>query len=409
MVNSKGTGLDELIANHHAGFTLPRPFYCDREIFDAEISRVFLRNWLLAGHISQLPAVGSYLLYDFAGESIILVRGKEGGIHALANVCRHRGSQICSEPLGRMDNFICPYHSWVYDLNGKLKSARAMPPGFDPAQYSLKSFQVRILDGLIFINPDSESPDFDRIIKDIFPLIRMHHLDQTMVCHTKVWTVSANWKLMIENFDECYHCKSIHPQYTAVMAHALPESQGLPEGLHLLESYIGRWEEQTARRNHPVGRLDLAADYAHWGGRYPLTQGLQSQTMDGGLVAPLLGEFQQSDGGITSFRVYPASYVIASCDYALMVQFIPLAVDRTRVRLSWLVRNDARPGIDFDVDKLTELWRVTTEQDNAVVERNQAGVSSVFYEPGAYSEVEDYCERFLNWYLKQLRAGTSTL
>jgi len=141
----------ELIADQKAGYSLQQRFYTDPDIYELELERVIYRNWIFAGHESQLPAPGDFRVLNVAGESAIIVRGKDGVLKGFANVCRHRGSLVCLEEKGHVDKFACPYHGWMYDIDGKLFAARDMPEDFDMAAHSLKTVSVGLVHGLIFV------------------------------------------------------------------------------------------------------------------------------------------------------------------------------------------------------------------------------------------------------------------
>jgi phenylpropionate dioxygenase-like ring-hydroxylating dioxygenase large terminal subunit len=400
--------LKALIAESKPGFGLPQPFYCDPELFLYEIERVFLRNWMLAGHISQLREVGSFILLEYGTESFIVVRNDVREISAFANLCRHRGSRICLEPRGTRENFRCPYHDWVYALDGRLIGARGMHKGFNTLHYGLKRLAVGLLHGFIFVNAAATVPEFGRICSDLNPIFEKHDLGSARVCDSRSWTINANWKLVIDNFDECYHCRSLHPEYSAVMAHALPEATGTATALEQFETEYSLWENRTSELGFPTGRSALKAGSSHWYGRYPLRQGMESQTLTGRRVAPFLGTFEISDGGASSCCVYPGSYVIASCDHAIMFQFLPIDARSTRAVISWLVSSDSLPRQHYDPDLLRQLWTITTEQDIAAINATQLGVESSAYSPGPYAVVEEYCTRFGQWYLGELQRTDAT-
>ena len=141
----------ELIACQRSGCSLEQRFYTDPEIYALDLECIVMRNWIFTGHQSQLAEVGDYLVLNVAGESAIVVRSKEGGIKAFANVCRHRGSIVCLEKSGNTRKFECPYHGWMYDTDGNLIAARNMPEDFDRASYGLHKVPVEIVHGLIFI------------------------------------------------------------------------------------------------------------------------------------------------------------------------------------------------------------------------------------------------------------------
>jgi Rieske 2Fe-2S family protein len=139
--------LDRLIRSHRPGFSLEQPFYTDPEVFALDVEKVWMRYWLYAGHISQLPQPGSWFVYRIATESVIVIRDEQGVVRAL-NVCTHRGSRIATQPCGQAKKLICPYHQWVFDCDGTLRTPKLMPEDFDPSGYNLRQLRCEVLEGL---------------------------------------------------------------------------------------------------------------------------------------------------------------------------------------------------------------------------------------------------------------------
>ena len=159
--------LDELIRNHRPGYSLDQAFYTDPDIYELELERIVYRNWILAGHVSELPQPGDFKVVNIARDSAIIVRGQEGELRAFANVCRHRGSLVCLETHGNTRKFSCPYHGWVYGLGGELLAARDMPADFDKAAYGLKPVSFDVIHGLMFICFNREPPSLEGCKRDL--------------------------------------------------------------------------------------------------------------------------------------------------------------------------------------------------------------------------------------------------
>jgi Rieske 2Fe-2S family protein len=231
-------------------------------------------------------------------------------------------------------------------------------------------------------------------------MIAMHGLESAKLATRATWNIRANWKLVTENFAECYHCGPAHPEYCSVMAHALPGTTGNAKHKAAYELEESQWRERTARLGHPAGPTIMNPHYS--AGRFPIGGEGKSQARDGRQVAPLMGAFKTNDQGISAIRIHPASYVIAPCDYAMVTRFTPIGVQNTLQEILWLVHPDAREGVDFDVEELAWLWKVTTDQDQTIIEDNQRGINSMGYEPGPYSETENSVDTFVSWYLRKL-------
>lgn len=199
----------------HESFTLPSRYYLDPDIHAQEIRAIFQRSWLYAGHVTDLPEKGSYLTVDLAGQPILILRSKDGEIRAYFNVCQHRGHILLSGR-GQLDDLIvCPYHSWSYDLDGSLITARLTTKvcNFDKATFSLKSIQLAVVAGLIFINldpdatpEDGELADFEASILDHLPAMPSYSAR-----HRFDFDIAANWKVVVDNFSEGYHIPVAHP------------------------------------------------------------------------------------------------------------------------------------------------------------------------------------------------------
>jgi len=396
--------LDQLIASRRPGFTLDRAFYTDPDIFALDIERVFMRTWLFAGHVSSIPQPGDYFTYDIGEESIVIVRGEpDGAIHALFNVCRHRGSRICPESGGRVKKLVCPYHAWVYDTDGSLLTAKHMPADFDKRCYGLHRCGVRVVQGLIFICLSDESPDFDPVAKELDALFQPHGFERAKACRTETFRIRCNWKIAGENTWECYHCAHAHPEYCSVMPYATAFNAARRRDRDLHKE---QWDSYARSLGHHVVTAESAAagiEKNIYLGRGPIRPGFLTQSMDGQPVAPLMGQFKEYDGGLSGFMTFPIIWFAASNDHALLTRFTPISALETEARYTWLVDRDAVEGVDYDTDRLTHLWRVTAAQDKRICEDNQAGVNSTRYEPGPYSTAEQACDDFARWYLAKLR------
>lgn len=394
-----GQGLGQLIAQSAPTQSLAQAFYCEPAIYERDLERVFMTCWLYAAHVSEIPKVGDYVLLEVGAESVIVVRGRDGEIRALVNVCRHRGSRVCVEPRGSAKRLMCPYHAWTYDLDGRLVTARLMPEGFDKESHGLTPLQLRVFAGFIFVSFAEEPADFSVVEQNLAARLEPYRFEATKVVFRELFKIRANWKLMTENYVECYHCAPAHPEF------ALSHSIKLPREkiAELQAAMMAR--AKTCGLDAPfvsrVGRDDPAGVQYHYD-RYALLDGYVTGSQDGTALAPLLGEIPDYDGGATNIQIGPVSFFLAYNDHLVVYRFLARGPQETDAEVFWLVRGDAREGQDFDLERLTWLWRVTSEADKLIVERNQEGVNSRFYRPGPYSPMEDYAVRFLDWYLQAI-------
>ncbi len=397
--------VDDLIARQRQGYTLEQAFYRDPAIFRRDMEKVVATSWLYVAHESEIPSRGDFLLYAIGEESIILVRGRDSQIRAFFNVCRHRGSHICLEERGNVSMLRCPYHAWTYDLDGRLVAARSMPDGFDRAQWPLHSCSVRVCHGLIFIclagadHPDVA--DFAEIAGEIDTFAGLHDLAGTRIVHREVYPTHANWKLVVDNFRECYHCSPAHPEYTMVNAYVKAHDRD-PGGY---APQVRAWEQRTRDLGLPVSYADGDSGdprqpHSVW--RQPIREGYVTLSQDGRPVAPLLGSLEHWDGGETAFTFGPLSYAYLCADHLTMFRFTPVTAEFSEVLVTWHVRADAVEGRDFDLERLKWMWDVTTIEDTKIIIDNQKGVNSQRYVPGPYAVLEGYSSAFTGWYLERI-------
>ncbi len=400
--------VDALVAAQPRRHSLGQAFYTHPAIFERDRDRIFRNHWILAGHASQIPEPGDYLLFEFAGESIILVRDAGGDVRAHFNVCRHRGSRILLEPAGRARTMTCRYHGWTYAADGSLQSAPRMPEDFRREAHGLVPCALRVVAGLIFVSlSEPPGPDLDSIVAGLEPYLRLHGIADARLAHRESYPVHANWKLTVENYLECYHCKPAHPEYCGVEIKADKIGDGSPAAMARYEARLGPWQARAAARGQTLAEfgtelpLDEGLPRAQFGAAYrsPMRESHLSATEDGRPVAPLMGTFREFDGGETALGLGPFTYMLAYNDYATFFQFVPRDAEHSEMVISWLVKGSAREGVDYDRARLTWLWSVTTEQDKSIIEANAAGIRSNRYQPGPSSLLESDLDGFREWYL----------
>ena len=397
--------LSQLFEAYREGYALPGAMYKDPAVYELEIRHILLKSWLYVGHQSQVPERGDYFLFEMAGESVIVVRDGEGGINALMNVCRHRGSRICDAASGRETRLTCRYHGWTYGLDGSLKAAARVAEGFDRSKHGLKRLHARVFDGMIFVNFDDDAPDFSMLESELGPPLRPYRLDRAKVAHRQNYPIASNWKLAVENYCECYHCQPAHPEYSVGHGRAIPDAEcAVLLGNVMAKAPSVGLTQHTVRRSWlraPHFGLDCGFD------RYPLMRGHLTGSRDGQPLAPLLGSISGYDGGTTDLHLGPMTFALAYCDHVVIYRFTPRGQFLTDCEITWLVREDAVEGRDYRLADLIWLWDVTTIADKEIIERNQAGVDSRFYEPGPLSEsMEYFTQEFLDWYVAAMRRAT---
>jgi choline monooxygenase len=196
--------------------TLPFAWYSDEELLRRERAKIFARSWQYGGRAERVAQPGSFLATDAGGIPILVVRGKDGELRAFINVCRHRGA-VLTEGCGTRETIQCHYHAWTYDLDGSLRAAPRSDrePGFDKADWSLLSAQAGTWGPFLFVNPDPDAPSLAEHLGEL-PEILARDIDiDGLVFHSRVeFGANANWKIVVENFLECYHCPTAHPSFS---------------------------------------------------------------------------------------------------------------------------------------------------------------------------------------------------
>jgi Rieske 2Fe-2S family protein len=393
---------EDLIRRHIPGRALAREFYNEPQIFERDLDRMLLRHWFCAAHVASVPRQGDFHLVDLGPESVIILRAAEDEIKALVNVCRHRGSRICTERSGRAaaGRLTCPYHAWTYDLHGRLMVAREMSETFERNDFGLKSLPVRVVAGLIFVTFAAAPLDFAPAQLALECTAGVHGWARAKVAHRETFAINANWKLAVENYMECYHCQPAHSEFSKRHVYARPARRSESaerEGRRRAESlgiFIADVDQYGCAA--PAGAESVSVF------RSALSDGVASATQDDRGIARLMGELPARDGNSTYFDIGPLSDFLAYADHGIIYRFVPRSVLRTEMELIWLVHEDAVEGRDYTLSRLTWLWHTTSLEDKKIVESNQAGVNSRFYEPGPYSLQESYALRFVEWYLREL-------
>jgi glycine betaine catabolism A len=403
--------LRQLIAAREPGHSLPGQFYSSETVYRAELERIWRRGWLFVGHTCELPGPGDYITFSVDADSLIVVRNDHGEIHALWNVCRHRGTQLCDEPQGRVGRLVCPYHQWTYDRDGSLVSCRGMQEDIDKSQLGLLRAHVRELAGMIFVSLAESPPDFDAAAESIGPLVRPQGFERAKVAKTVDYDVAANWKIVWENNRECYHCNVNHPQYIKANFDHYNVDDTNERVRSRLEKAVARSEEKWAAAGLAVSHRQSGMtrfpgpgpDGWFAANRTPLVEGFQSETLDGRRVAPLMGDYTDADVGTLRIRTLPNMWNHSSCDHGVTTRLLPTGLHGTAVRVTWLVDRDAIEGRDYRLEDVMPFWQMTSEQDWALCEQAQKGISSSHYVPGPFSTYKEYnVDAFVGWCLEQL-------
>jgi Rieske 2Fe-2S family protein len=345
--------------------TLPAPYYTDPQFFAREMDRLFRGMWICAGRTEQIAGPGQFFVRDVLGEPIIITRSASG-VRAFYNVCRHRGTQLCTEAHGSFGSSIqCPYHAWTYDLDGRLIGAPHMDevPHFRKEDFPLHRVHADVWDGHIFINLAPNPQPLAAQLGGLPAKFTQWRMQDLRLGHRIVYDVKANWKLIIQNYNECLHCPNLHP------------------ALNKLSHYL-------SGENEP-----LCATYM--GGRMDLRPGVQTLTMDGTCKRAFLPGLTPEDARrVYYYAIFPNMLLSLHPDYMMVHTLWPVAPDRTINICEWHFHPDELARAPFDASDAIEFWDMTNRQDWHVCELSQAGISSRAYTPGPYSNREDLLYAF---------------
>jgi len=376
-------------------YSLPQPFYNDAALFELDLQGIFYRRWLFAGAECEIAQSGNYFTVQIGPTSVIVVRDRANTVRAFHNTCRHRGSRICTAEKGRTGAFVCPYHQWTYDLTGALRHAGRMHEGFSPDRIGLRPVHVQTVAGTIYICLADDPPDFAPYKAALEPMLAPHDLANAKLAHEAHLVERGNWKLVMENSRECYHCRSGHPELMRTFMDVYNFQD--PAADPVVSAFVARCNATGLPSNMRSGD-DFRIS------RMPLTRDAASITMDGKeAVAKPLGGITEPNIGSLRWVHFPSVFNHALRDYAILVRMLPIGPQETLVTAKWLVHRDAEEGRDYDLRHLVETWDKTNDQDRILVERNQQGVNSLGYVPGPYSETNEAgVITFVEWYCRTM-------
>jgi Rieske 2Fe-2S family protein len=350
-----------------AGRTLPGEAYTSADVFAWERRRFFDGSWVCVGRSADLGTPGDHRAIRVGDEGVLLTRDEEGVLHAFANSCRHRGHEIL--PCGQEANarvMVCPYHGWVYGMDGTVRAAPRFShlPATDPAREGLVPARVAEWLGWVFVNASGEGPTFEAHVGNLEELLAPYDPPRLVVGDTHAYEVAANWKIVTENYHECYHCAQIHPELCRVT----PTDSG--------ESYdtTGYWVG---------GSMDLKDDAT--------TMSISGES--GGVPIPGLDPRRLREVGYIG--LFPNLLISPHPDYVMTHRIEPVAPDRSRIECQWLFPPEAWERDGFDPSYAVEFWDLTNRQDWNACESVQRGVSSRGYRPGPLALEEDNVHQLL--------------
>jgi Rieske 2Fe-2S family protein len=348
------------------GLTLSAPYYVDDRYFAREIERLFRRMWVCAGRMEEIDEPGRFVVRELAGDSIVITRSTADTVHAFHNVCRHRGTRLCTDTAGSFAGSIqCPYHAWTYALDGRLIGAPHMDevPHFRKGDYPLHSVHVDTWDGHLFLNVDAEPPPLAAQLGDLPKKFHSWDMASLRLGRRIVYDVRANWKLIVQNYNECLHCPNLHP------------------ALNKLSHYLSG-ENEPLRSTYMGGRMDLRP-------------GVDTLSIDGTCPRQLLPSLSAEDRRrVYYYAIFPNMLLSLHPDYMMVHTLWPIAPNRTLNVCEWHFQPAELAQLNFDPSDAVDFWDMTNRQDWQVCELSQAGISSRAYTPGPYSNREDLLYAF---------------
>ncbi|HEX9394678.1 MAG TPA: aromatic ring-hydroxylating dioxygenase subunit alpha [Gemmatimonadales bacterium] len=340
--------------------TLPGRYYTTPEILSEEAERIFRRQWICAGRAEAIAGAGDYVVVEIAGESIIVLRDQTGERRAFYNVCRHRGTRLCEATHGRLSETIqCPYHAWTYALDGRLIGAPHMNEvaGFDKKEYPLHRVALAEWEGFLFVNLARDAEPLAEAFAPLVDRFARYNLAKLRTVRRIDYEVGANWKLILQNYNECLHCPTIHPELST----KLPYTSGAND---LIEGpFLGGYMEIKAPN--------------------------ESATLTGRACGLPLGDLPDADRRRAFYyALFPTMMLSLHPDYAVFYTVWPKAPMESRVVCEWLVHPDSPASPGYNIADAEEFWDRTNRQDWHICEQSQLGVSSRMYQPGPYSPRE---------------------
>lgn len=388
------------LANDRKGHTLPRGLYVSDDAFAFDTQVMLKSVWLYACTVAHVKNPGDYFVFELADNSIIIVRGRDNEVRAFWNSCRHRGAKICLEQRGRAPRLMCPYHQWTYGLDGQLLAARSMAEDFDKADHGLSPVALENVGGLIFICLTDNPPPIDRVKADIVDQIAVYKLENLKVVVQDNYVENANWKLVMENNRECYHCDAGHPELISVLG-TTGFGKDAPADA-ALQATRDEWRKLGIDRD----LIEFPDGWWHRIARLKLANGAVTHSIDGKLACQrLIGPFTEPEMSSLSVWTQPNSWHHFCCDHVVTFSLTPIAPDKTLLRTSWLVHEDAVEGVDYDPEHLAALWRKTNEQDGYFSAINHRGIANDGYVQGPYALEEKLVDDFKTFYVSRAKAA----
>jgi phenylpropionate dioxygenase-like ring-hydroxylating dioxygenase large terminal subunit len=352
--------------------TLPPFTYSSDAFYRREVERIFMKAWNFIGRADRIPAAGDYFTLDFVGVPLVVVRGQDGQVRAFANSCRHRGA-VVAQGEGTCRAFKCPYHSWVYGLDGALLSAPEIEQtkNFDTANYGLIPLKLEIWAGFLFVNFDADAAPLAAWLGDLPDRLASYGFDDMVCTRRKEYRLACNWKVYVENAMEAYHVPTVHRSTLSRQKGPHAQKQATRG------EWMALWKEHEGSRALLSGDtgfdfIPTLADQAARGTWYPL--------------------------------IFPSTMFGATRDCMWWLELHPLSASETRLIVGscFPKATVARPDFEEVVQRYYKRWDISIPEDNDISDIQQRGLSSPFARPGRLTHLEPLVHDLANWVLDRV-------
>jgi glycine betaine catabolism A len=363
--------------------SIPARYYYDPQQYERELEVFWYGMWVMAGREEEVPEPRHYKVVKIGTQSIVILRDLDGQLRAFHNTCRHRGSILCTEEQGRLPgrSLVCPYHTWTYSLDGQLVGTpRQMETaGFDRSAYPLFKIAVDTWGGFVFVNLAGErAGPLGAALGDLPERFRNYAFADLRIGKRIVLDVKANWKLLFENFSECFHCPPVHPELCEIAT---------------LFWDAGAWD----LRRDPAGNPVPSA-------RPRFKPGAATLTMDGSArIPPFRGLTADERTNLYQSQIFrPNLFLNVHPDYVNSHQMLPTGPESVRMIYDWLFEPESLTRPEFDLAHYVALWDLTNRQDARNCEWQQEGLHARPLAHGNFVPQELGCHQFNQWVLESL-------
>ena len=353
--------------------SLPALAYFDSSVMEAEWEKLWFKQWLYVCRRSELAESGQYKVIEIGGQQVLLTQNKQGELKAFYNTCRHRGSELCSDPDGKFNGgrIVCPYHRWAFSLDGELVNIPFADGEINGQELGLYPVHSQTWGGNIYINlSKNPSSELGKDADPYFGLLDNWPLEELVVGHRHDYTLKCNWKVVWENYLECYHCPGLHPELCELV---------------------------------PLYKETLATDMLDGvsGTRDAVAEGVESWTMDGKAIGPNFPSLTADEvkAGHVYLSLPPNQWIVGHPDYVRQVSFMPIDAETTQIFSEWLFSQEFMDCPDLSPERAIEFGELVLGQDAVACEINQRGMTALPHEAGfLVAPQEDDLGKYHDWY-----------